>query len=680
MKKNKKRIIAALSVLLIGIVTACVVFFIRTYDFSLEETQFTTENKNGYIRIIWDNTEGADGYYIFKEHNGKSKKAATVVNSDSYNDEEIENAGEYTYSVVAFSSSGKSFYKSEKKQVYVAPPAITGCDNTVNGVALKWSATEKADGYGIFRKTGDEGEAQPVARVQGGVTEYCDATVILADTYCYTVVAYIGEYSSESAGEIKIDFIPATENVKAENTVEGIKVSWDEVSAVEGYEIYRRNGENDEWKRIATVSDPKTVSFCDKDIGDRTFYEYKVNTYAGELKSNYNNITAKTFFISPTLIKNVELRENGFHVSWYKNEGIDGYIILRKTQGEKEWIPVWASSDGNQEAYTDTTAESGKSYSYTVSQAIGEYASAYIENDESRLFVATPVLQVKNSPSGVRLSWTKSSGAAEYRIYRKMSGEEEWTEIDAVKGDGTVSCIDKSVTYGEKVRYRIKAWVDDENESLMRKSVSLYAVDPDKPMVALTYDDGPYAPVTNSIIKTLKKHNARATFFIVGSRTEEFEDCIKKADKAGCEIANHTFAHTNLTKAKKKEIQSEISKTNKAVEAVIGKSPVLVRAPGGAVDDKVKKYVEYPLINWSVDTLDWKYRNASSVIAKTKNGVKDGSIVLMHDLYESTAAASKKIIPWLIEEGYQLVTVSEMMDAKGMNIKKGELYTKAEQK
>ena len=95
----------------------------------------------------------------------------------------------------------------------------------------------------------------------------------------------------------------------------------------------------------------------------------------------------------------------------------------------------------------------------------------------------------------------------------------------------------------------------------------------------------------------------------------------------------------------------------------------------GAVNDTVRGYVDTPLILWSIDTLDWKYRNSSSVVSNIKNNVRDGSIVLMHDLYGSTGNATETIVPWLVKNGYQLVTVSEMMAVKGIDVKKGNLYT-----
>ena len=84
-----------------------------------------------------------------------------------------------------------------------------------------------------------------------------------------------------------------------------------------------------------------------------------------------------------------------------------------------------------------------------------------------------------------------------------------------------------------------------------------------------------------------------------------------------------------------------------------------------------------PLIQWSVDTLDWKHRNANSVISSVKNNAKDGSIILMHDLYGSTAEATKTIVPWLVNEGYQLVTVTELLQLKGIDIEDGSVYFSA---
>lgn len=133
----------------------------------------------------------------------------------------------------------------------------------------------------------------------------------------------------------------------------------------------------------------------------------------------------------------------------------------------------------------------------------------------------------------------------------------------------------------------------------------------------------------------------------------------------GCEIGNHTYSHQVLTKVGASQIQSQIGATNSAVQNVTGIAPAVMRPPGGGHSAAVRSAVGMPIIMWSIDTLDWKTRNAASTQAAVLGKVRDGDIVLMHDLYSQTAAASRVIIPELIQRGYQLVTVSELSDCRG---------------
>ncbi|MCD7832923.1 MAG: polysaccharide deacetylase family protein [Lachnospiraceae bacterium] len=198
-------------------------------------------------------------------------------------------------------------------------------------------------------------------------------------------------------------------------------------------------------------------------------------------------------------------------------------------------------------------------------------------------------------------------------------------------------------------------------------------VDMDGKMIALTYDDGPSAN-TSTILKTLQQYGAVATFFVVGNRVSTYASTVKAAYDLGCEIGNHTWEHLILTRYPASTIQSQISRTNEAVRAVTGVSPVVMRPPGGNYNTTVKSAVNMPLINWSIDTRDWATRSASSTSSAVLNHVKDGDIVLMHDLYASTAEASKTIIPTLISRGYQLVTVSELAESRG-GMTNGTVYT-----
>lgn len=192
-----------------------------------------------------------------------------------------------------------------------------------------------------------------------------------------------------------------------------------------------------------------------------------------------------------------------------------------------------------------------------------------------------------------------------------------------------------------------------------------YYVDPKKPMIALTFDDGPRKGSTELIVDALKKVNGRATFFVVGQMVEQSPELVKKAVEAGCQIGNHTYDHANLNKLSTYAIKTEVNKCSNAVYAAAGVYPRIGRPPYGSVNQTVRNAVNIPWFNWNVDTLDWKNRDANYVYNYVINNVKDGQVILMHDLHPTTAQAMVKAIPKLHEMGYQLVTIDEMARIKG---------------
>lgn len=193
-------------------------------------------------------------------------------------------------------------------------------------------------------------------------------------------------------------------------------------------------------------------------------------------------------------------------------------------------------------------------------------------------------------------------------------------------------------------------------------------IDPTKPMLALTYDDGPSAHATPRILAALEKYNSRATFFMVGKQAEKRMDVVKKMEELGCEVANHTYDHTLMTKVPPEELASQLARTNQVVSDACGISPVLMRPCGGARSEagmNIVGAISMPAVLWSIDTLDWKTRDAQTTIQTVLEQAKDGDIILMHDLYDATADASEVLIPELVNRGFQLVTVSELASYRG---------------
>lgn len=199
------------------------------------------------------------------------------------------------------------------------------------------------------------------------------------------------------------------------------------------------------------------------------------------------------------------------------------------------------------------------------------------------------------------------------------------------------------------------------------------AIDDNDKFIALTFDDGPNYN-TNKILDVLEKYNVKATFFVLGSKVEKNKSILKRMDDLSMEIGNHTYNHLLLTKYKEDKIKDEINSTSNLIFDVIGKYPKLLRPSYGSFNNKIKKISNNPIILWDVDTLDWKYHNSKKITDKVLKNVRDGDVILMHDIYISTVNAIDNIIPILQKRGYKFVTVSELFYYKDISLEKGKIY------
>ncbi|MGE7603408.1 polysaccharide deacetylase family protein [Peribacillus sp. NPDC097675] len=190
-------------------------------------------------------------------------------------------------------------------------------------------------------------------------------------------------------------------------------------------------------------------------------------------------------------------------------------------------------------------------------------------------------------------------------------------------------------------------------------------IDPSQKVIALTFDDGPHPDNTMAILTSLKKHQAHATFFVLGSRVEHYPDVLQNMLAQGNEIGNHSWDHPQLTRLSKKKIKSQINTTQLAIKKASGYEPSLIRPPYGAVNDEVRKNIgEMDVVLWEIDPEDWKLKNKKKVVRKVMNKAEDGKVILMHDIYKTSAEAADEIIKKLDQQGYQLVTISELEKVK----------------
>lgn len=197
----------------------------------------------------------------------------------------------------------------------------------------------------------------------------------------------------------------------------------------------------------------------------------------------------------------------------------------------------------------------------------------------------------------------------------------------------------------------------------------LYKGKPDQKQIALTFDDGPDHRFTPGVLNVLKKHDVKATFFLLGTRVEKYPDMVERIEKEGHIIGNHTYWHPDLTKSGVQNMVWEIKKNDKALKRITNNVSDLFRAPYGAMNDNLVKKLKgmnYRGVGWSVDSEDWKSLSAEEIKQNILNQVHPGAVILMHSAghwsqdLSGTAEALDELIPYLQKQGYEFVTVPEL--------------------
>lgn len=278
-----------------------------------------------------------------------------------------------------------------------------------------------------------------------------------------------------------------------------------------------------------------------------------------------------------------------------------------------------------------------------------------------------------------RLAWMVSvlllissilTGCSEVTLYSQNELYELHDVIDFV--------VEKQLEYSKVIEDSLTAKLGEKMTEDMDfvDYLSTKNYDPNKPFIALTFDDGPKTDTTKEILDILEANGAKATFFVLGQNIgENTKPVLQRMVSMGCEIGNHSWDHQyQLPQLDSKGIHDQIDRTNEQILDYSGRPCRLMRPPYGSVDDNVSANVSQPMIFWDIDSLDWKTRDANKTVSIVKQNIHDGSIILMHDIHPETVEACRTLIPDLISEGYQLVTVSEMAYMKGITLEPGKRY------
>lgn len=200
---------------------------------------------------------------------------------------------------------------------------------------------------------------------------------------------------------------------------------------------------------------------------------------------------------------------------------------------------------------------------------------------------------------------------------------------------------------------------NNEKEVINEIILPNFNIDYDNKVIALTFDDGP-SKYTEELIEYLHENDCKATFFVLGNKVKDYSEVLKKSISYGNEIGNHSYNHKWLIKLKKEEMIEQIEKTNNLIYEYTGYIPTSIRPTYGSVNSTLKNITDLNITLWNVDTLDWKYKSPIKIANRATKNLKDGNIILMHDIYKRTLDAVKKIVPVLKENDFKCVTISEL--------------------
>jgi peptidoglycan/xylan/chitin deacetylase (PgdA/CDA1 family) len=209
-------------------------------------------------------------------------------------------------------------------------------------------------------------------------------------------------------------------------------------------------------------------------------------------------------------------------------------------------------------------------------------------------------------------------------------------------------------------------------------------VNPNKKLIAFTFDDAP-SKTLEQIVAVFATFNethpdapASATVFCNGKRIDSHNlPLLHGACALGFEMGNHGYSHSDITTLTSEKLQTEIAKTDELLSVVDGKKTHLFRAPYGHINERVKKEIGVPIVDWTIDTLDWTNTSAKAIYSTIWEGRFSGAIALMHDGYPHTVDALKGLLPALYEDGYQVVSVSQMAKAHDCALRAGGVYIRA---
>ena len=426
---------------------------------SLKKTQISVSNlkadANGSkVQLSWTGgVTGAEGYVIYRRTEDGSYAEIGRTAGNTYSDT-ISAGIKYYYAVAVYSGSRTEDKCPEVGVMYLAEPAVTGASNITSGVQVKWSKVTGATGYIVYHKGAGKGWARIADIKDGSTVNYTDTTAESGTTYTYTVRAYNKDTMSDWNSTKSLMRISDTTLTGASNITSGVQVKWSQVTGATGYIVYRK-GAGKGWGRIADIKSGSTVSYTDTTAASGTTYTYTVRAYNGNTMGDWHS--AKSVMrISDTTLTGASNITYGVQVKWSRVTGATGYIVYRKGAG-KGWARIADIKNGSTVSYTDTTAASGTTYTYTVRAYNGSMMGDWHSTKSVKRLSDPKLTSASKVSGGINVRWTGVTGATGYIVYRK-SGSGSWGRIADIKSGSTVSYTDRTAKAGTTYTYTVRAY------------------------------------------------------------------------------------------------------------------------------------------------------------------------------------------------------------------------------
>ena len=409
----------------------------------------STENTRTGVKIKWSAVDGASKYRVFLKSGSKWKKLGDTK-STNFTHKSVTNNTEYTYTVRCLSSSGNRYTSSYDKAgytaTYYAAPKLKSVKNTTEGVNFTWYEVDGIDEYRVFVKR--SGASKWTNKGVVNTNNYTHASGVSGRKYIYTVRCYKDDKlvsSFDSKGKT-ITYIAAPQVIKIENARNGAEITWNKVGGAYKYRVFVKSGSK--WKKLG---DTKSTSFTHDALNNKEYtYTVRCLNKDNDYISAYNKDGYTSTFYTVPKLKNIKNTTDGISLTWGAVDGIDKYQVYVKYNGSS-WTKT-AIVTGT--SYSDTNAESGTKYTYTVRcYKDDKLVSSFDSKGKTITYIAAPVITSAelNEDNTVTLTWDKSDGAYQYRVLVKSGSK--WKGVAYTKSNTyTIENLKNNIEYTYTVR------------------------------------------------------------------------------------------------------------------------------------------------------------------------------------------------------------------------------------